>query len=337
MVDKMPTHWEDVGLVSLLRSPFLFPSLLLHAIFFLLAMHAATLSIKKPENVTPISVQLWEGRESGADIKSIGPAKGAGGPRAAPKLGTPVAPVERTGKLDTGSLESPAPASSAEPAPMTKPAPLPGPKALAASAQRESVNVNETSPDSLVRLPTKETATHFPASVASDLETSRKNLAALKGVSEGSGIKALKEGAEVPGALKGTGNSLGPHGVPGGSKSGTGMAGGGTGMGTGGGSVTGLGSDYSQYLKQLEKRVHSVWKYPENVTGMQKVAVRFILDKAGKLIQAEVVESSDARLNASALEAMKRASPFPPIPVSLKDLVNEPLIIRFSVSIRVRG
>jgi hypothetical protein len=34
---------------------------------------------------------------------------------------------------------------------------------------------------------------------------------------------------------------------------------------------------------------------------------------------------------------MKRASPFPPIPESLKDLANEPLIIRFTVSIRVRG
>jgi hypothetical protein len=34
---------------------------------------------------------------------------------------------------------------------------------------------------------------------------------------------------------------------------------------------------------------------------------------------------------------MKRASPFPVIPESLKDLVNEPLIIRFEVAIRVRS
>jgi outer membrane biosynthesis protein TonB len=49
------------------------------------------------------------------------------------------------------------------------------------------------------------------------------------------------------------------------------------------------------------------------------------------------LESSDARLNASALEAVKRASPFPAIPESLKDLANEPMIIRFEVAIRVRG
>ena len=50
-----------------------------------------------------------------------------------------------------------------------------------------------------------------------------------------------------------------------------------------------------------------------------------------------MVDSSDSRLNASAVEAMKRASPFPPIPENLKELANEPLIIRFTVSIRVRG
>jgi TonB family protein len=65
--------------------------------------------------------------------------------------------------------------------------------------------------------------------------------------------------------------------------------------------------------------------------------IRFALDRAGKLTLSEVLESSDSRLNASALEAIKRASPFPAIPESLKDLANEPMIIRFEVAIRVRG
>jgi TonB family protein len=91
------------------------------------------------------------------------------------------------------------------------------------------------------------------------------------------------------------------------------------------------------YLTQLKKRVESAWNYPDDVTGIQKVTGRFNLDRAGKLTQAVVLESSDSRLNASAVEAMKRASPFPPIPESLKDLANEPLIMRFEVSNRVRG
>ena len=183
--------------------------------------------------------------------------------------------------------------------------------------------------------------TNLPSTAAGDLAISQKSLAALKGAGDTPGIKALKEGAQVPGALKGTGSGAGPYGVPGGSPSGTGLAGGGTGTGTGGGSNTGLkgipNADYSQYLNQLKKRVESVWKYPEEVTGVQKVTVRFALDRAGKLTQAVVLESSDSRLNASAVEAMKRASPFPPIPESLKDLANEPLIMRFEVSNRVRG
>jgi hypothetical protein len=42
-------------------------------------------------------------------------------------------------------------------------------------------------------------------------------------------------------------------------------------------------------------------------------------------------------LNASAVEAMTRASPFPPIPESLKELANEPLRMQFTVLIGVRG
>jgi TonB family protein len=155
------------------------------------------------------------------------------------------------------------------------------------------------------------------------------------------GIKGLKEGPQVPGALKGSGSGTGPYGVPGGSRSGSGLAGGGTGTGTGGGSAAGLkglsNADFNSYLNQLKRRVESVWKYPENVTGVQKVAIRFALDRAGKLTLSEVLESSDSRLNASALDAIKRASPFPAIPESLKDLANEPMIIRFEVAIRVRG
>lgn len=342
MANDISAEWREIGLLALFRSPFLLPSLLLHAMLFLLVWRAATLSLTRPDNI-PISVQLLEVRDGGSDNKSIGSGKGPGGPRTMPKLGLPVPPRERTGKLNSGSLESEVPSTAnVEPAPTPKPPALPGPKSLASDTQRENVNVKETSPDSLVRLPTKEAApTVLPGGAAADLEANQKSLGTVRGTADASGIKALKEGTQIPGALKGTGSGFGPYGVPGGNRSGTGVAGGGTGVGSGGGSNTGLkgipSADYNQYLKQLERRVHSVWKFPDDVSGVQKVAVRFTLDKAGKLIQADVLESSDARLNASAVEAMRRASPFPPIPENLKDLANEPLIIRFTVSIRVRS
>jgi TonB family protein len=333
--------WDDASLLALFRSPFLIPSILFHSMLALLALRAATLPIVKPDDA-PISVQLLEVRDGGSSNKSIGPGSGPGGPRAMPKLGVPMPPAQRTGRLDSGSIESSVPSNNpVETAPPPKPVTLPGPKVLAADSRADSVNVKETSPDSLVRLPTKETPTNLPGNAATDLDAHQKSLAALKGAGEGPGIKALKEGTQIPGALKGVGSGAGPYGVPGGSASGTGLTGGGTGLGTGGGSTTGLkglsSADYNQYLNQLKKRVESVWKYPDGVSGVQKVAILFTLDKAGRLMRSEVLESTDARLNASAVEAMKRAAPFPPIPESLKDLANTPLRMQFTVTIGVRG
>ncbi|MGH7808915.1 MAG: hypothetical protein ACREP5_01435, partial [Candidatus Binatia bacterium] len=262
MSDNQALHWGELEIASLFRSPFLIPSVLFHGLVFFIALRAVALTIPKPDANTPISVQLME-VTAGTDTKSIGPGKGAGGPRALPKLGVPLPPAQRTGKLDSGSLESSTPApTNVEAAPEPKPVALPGPKVLAMGAQHEAVNTKETSPDSLVRLPTKETATNLPANAAADLDAHQKNLAALRGIGENPGIRALKEGPQVPGALKGSGTNPGPYGVPGGSRSGAGVAGGGTGVGSGGGGVTGLkgipAADYGNYLNQLKKRVEAV-------------------------------------------------------------------------------
>ena len=340
-MQQITADWEDSGVLSLFRSPFLIPSVVFHSLVALLAFRAAMLPIVKPEQ-TPISVQLLEPRQGTSPNKSIGSGSGPGGPRTMPKLGTAKPPVQQTGKVDQGSIETSVPSNTpTEAAPPPKPAPLPAPKILASDSRAESVNTKETSPDSLVRLPTKESPTSLPGNATDVDPHQQQSLAALKGAGEGPGIKALKEGTQIPGALKGTGAGVGPYGVPGGSASGTGLTGGGTGSGTGGGSTTGLkglsSADYNQYLSQLKKRVESVWKYPDGVNGVQKVAILFMLDKAGRLVRSEVLESTDARLNASAVEAMKRASPFPPIPETLKDLANTPLRMQFTVTIGVRG
>jgi TonB family protein len=341
MIQQSSADWEELGILALFRSPFLIPSVIFHTLLLLMALRAATLTIVKAEKETPISVQLLEVREGASSNKSIGPSSGPGGPRTMPKLGTPVAPAQRSGKLDTGGLETLVPAEKPAEAAPPKAVALPGPKVLAADSRTDAVNVKETSPDSLVRLPTKEAPTQLPGSASADLEANQRSLAALKNSGDPAGIKALKEGVQIPGALKGGGTGTGPYGVPGGSRSGSGLAGGGTGTGSGGGSTTGLkgmaSADYNQYLSQLKKRLESVWKYPDGVAGVQKVAILFTLDRAGRLVQSEVLESTDARLNASAVDAMKRASPFAPIPESLKDLANTPLRMQFTVSIGVRG
>ena len=341
MTQQNSFDWVDCGILSLFRSPFMIPSLIFHTVFFLLAWGMATFTMVKPDEA-PISVQLLELGSGRSPDKSIGPGKGPGGPRTTPKRGTSVVPVQRTGKLDSGSRETSVPSKeAAQPAPPPKPAPLPGPKLLADGAPGDSVSPNETSPDALVQLPTRDAPTRLPGSSAIDLEANSKSHAALKDSSQLAGIQALKEGTQIPGALKGGGLGTSAYGVPGGSRTGSGVVGGGTGVGSGGGSLTGLrgrsGADYNQYLNQLKRRVQSVWKYPEGVSGVQKVAILFTLDRAGRLVRSEVLESTDARLNASAVEAMKRAAPFPPIPDSLKDLANTPLRMQFTVTIGVRG
>ena len=334
MANEASESWAEFALYSLIKNPFLVPSLAVHLLlFYFLGM--VVLAVNPDEKITSIPIQLIELGKGRSKDKSIGPGQGPGGPRSLPKLGSSEIPRQQTGRLDTGSLESTTPSKESAPASDSVP-PLPQPKLLADTGRPRPLAVRETSPDSLVRLPTKDAASSL---AAVNPDSNPGNPTAVKGKGEGEAMRALSEGNQVPGALKGTGTAT--FGVPGGIREGKGTAGGGTGSGTGGGSNSGLrgtaSADYNQYLKLIENRVKSVWRYPEGVTGVQKVSVRFTLDRAGKLSQVEVLDATDSRINASALEAMRKASPFPPIPEGLKDLAGESLIIRFTVDIRVRG
>jgi TonB family protein len=72
----------------------------------------------------------------------------------------------------------------------------------------------------------------------------------------------------------------------------------------------------------LKKKVESTWNYPPGISGTQTVLLRFVLDIDGKLVSAEVVNSTVARLSNAALKAMNRASLFPPVPEELKNIAN---------------
>jgi TonB family protein len=336
MTQETTESWAELALYSLVKGPFLPFSFVLHlALFYLLGTIA--LSVNPEENITAIPVKLIELGQGRSSDRSIGPDRGPGGPQALPKLGSPEPARQQSGKLDSGTLENITAASAPAPAPENRPA-MPQPKVLADLGRSRPLTAGESLPDSLVQLPIRDRAPNLPP--ASSQRPDQRSLSALKGKGDGDGIRALKEGAQIPGALKGTGAAPGPYGVASGIREGSGLSGGGTGSGSGGGGTGlrgALSGDYDQYLKLIEKRVSSVWKYPDGVTGVQKVSVRFSLDRAGKLIQAEILDSTDSRINGSAVEAMKRASPFPPIPESLRDLAGEPLIIRFTVDIRIRG
>jgi TonB C terminal len=87
----------------------------------------------------------------------------------------------------------------------------------------------------------------------------------------------------------------------------------------------------------VQEKVRSTWKYPTGVLGSQAVTIRFVLDIDGKLVNAEVTNSTDERLSKSAIEAINRASPFLSIPESLKRLAGEPMVIKFAIGSKPKG
>ncbi|TMA09258.1 MAG: hypothetical protein E6J89_13235 [Deltaproteobacteria bacterium] len=173
MTREMFESWGDLGLHSVFKSPFLFPSLALHLMALYLALGVGNFPTNESR---PIPIQLLEMREGSSPDKSVGPNRGPGGPRTSPKYGNPAPPRQSTGKLDTGSLEATTP--SEEPAPAPQPPALPGPKVLAGGTRPEPPVSKETSSDSLVQLPTKETSANLPTT--GNAETNQKSLTSIR-------------------------------------------------------------------------------------------------------------------------------------------------------------
>ena len=96
------------------------------------------------------------------------------------------------------------------------------------------------------------------------------------------------------------------------------------------------GPDFNAYLNKIKNRVNAVWKYPQGISGKHKVYLSFVLDRAGTLVQVKVLDSPDSKVDSSALQAMKLASPFPPIPESLKDLAGEQIGITFTIDLGLK-
>ncbi len=107
---------------------------------------------------------------------------------------------------------------------------------------------------------------------------------------------------------------------------------GGTGSGQGGGGG-GAGcletADARAYQEDVRTRMLSRWTLPDGVESNQTVRIRFKLDAAGSVLSAEVLGGGDARLNASALDALRSASPFPPMADRVRCMAGEALVGSF--------
>jgi TonB family protein len=74
--------------------------------------------------------------------------------------------------------------------------------------------------------------------------------------------------------------------------------------------------DASVYLDQVERRIMAVSTLPPKVNGL-KVVIRLRLERSRRVSDVRVEKSSgDKQFDASAVQAVRRASPFPPVPAS---------------------
>jgi TonB family protein len=85
-----------------------------------------------------------------------------------------------------------------------------------------------------------------------------------------------------------------------------------------------------QYLDDVEERTISRWVLPPGVQADQKVTLQFKLDAAGSATSVSLKRASDNALGASAVDALRAAAPFPPMPDAARCLALVPITATFT-------
>jgi hypothetical protein len=89
-------------------------------------------------------------------------------------------------------------------------------------------------------------------------------------------------------------------------------------------------SEVQAYMVIVRERMLARWQLPPGVPSNQEVTLRFQLDVAGSASRVDLVRADDNALGASAVDALRAASPFPPIPDRARCLAQRRLIGTFS-------
>jgi len=79
-------------------------------------------------------------------------------------------------------------------------------------------------------------------------------------------------------------------------------------------------AEVQQYLSDVQSRTISRWVIPPGVPSGERVTLRFSLDVGGSASSVAVVKSTHNALGASAVDALRAAAPFPPMPASVRCL-----------------
>jgi TonB family protein len=89
-------------------------------------------------------------------------------------------------------------------------------------------------------------------------------------------------------------------------------------------------SEVTTYLAGVRIRMLDRWMLPPGLSSNQKVTLRFRLDAAGSASNVSVIRTDDNALGASAVDALRSASPFPPMPDRARCLTRVPIVGTFS-------
>jgi len=84
------------------------------------------------------------------------------------------------------------------------------------------------------------------------------------------------------------------------------------------------------YLDEIRQRTYERWVLPPGVDAGRKVTLRFHLDVAGSASKVSIVKAEDNALGASAVDALRAAAPFPPMPEDARCLASRPIVGTFS-------
>jgi TonB family protein len=88
--------------------------------------------------------------------------------------------------------------------------------------------------------------------------------------------------------------------------------------------------EVQDYLAVVRSRTLQRWVLPPGVDAGSRVTLRFRLDVAGSASNVAVDRADDNALGASAVDALRSASPFPPMPDEIRCLSLVPIVGTFS-------
>ncbi len=89
-------------------------------------------------------------------------------------------------------------------------------------------------------------------------------------------------------------------------------------------------AEVQAYMQDLHQRIVSRWNLPYGVNDA-RVILRFAIDVAGSTSSIQLVRGDNA-IGASAIDAMRASSPFPPMPDRVRCLANKNIKATFSSS-----